>query len=106
MKALLGFLRHLINIHHKLLKTGCVFACVGRALEWHSRGQEFDPLRLHHKNSEVIKPRSFIFLYSHAALSIYTINCSRLNEKIIVIFLLLTLTPGLLFSYQMTPYHH
>ena len=29
----------------------CVFACIGRALEWHSRGQEFDPLRLHHSTS-------------------------------------------------------
>jgi len=31
---------------HKFV--GCVFAYIGRALEWHSRGQEFDPLRLHH----------------------------------------------------------
>ena len=31
-------------------KIGCVFACIGRALEWHSRGQEFDPLRLHQKS--------------------------------------------------------
>ena len=28
---------------------GYNFAWFGRALEWHSRGQEFDPLRLHQK---------------------------------------------------------
>ena len=26
---------------------GCVFRCIGRALEWHSRGQRFDPAYLH-----------------------------------------------------------
>ena len=33
----------------------------GRALEWHSRGQEFDPLRLHQKVRGFL-PRIFYYL--------------------------------------------
>ena len=28
---------------------GCVTVSLGRALEWHSRGQRFDPAYLHHQ---------------------------------------------------------
>ena len=30
-------------------RMGCVSALLGRALEWHSRGQRFDPAYLHQK---------------------------------------------------------
>ena len=31
---------------------GCVTPSLGRALEWHSRGQRFDPAYLHHRSLE------------------------------------------------------
>ncbi len=34
---------------------GYVTASFGRALEWHSRGQRFDPAYLHHRHREVAK---------------------------------------------------
>ncbi len=34
--------------------VGCVFACIGRALEWHSRGHGFDPHRLHQKKPSLL----------------------------------------------------
>ena len=30
-----------------MVKLGCVPGCIGRALEWHSRGKGFDPPHLH-----------------------------------------------------------
>ncbi len=48
--------------------TGCVFVCIGRALEWHSRGQRFDPLRLHHSTlsnyffARFLKVGVFVFM--------------------------------------------
>ena len=53
-----------------LIFVGCVFACIGRALEWHSRGQRFEPHRLHHENSVHNRVRSFI-MYSFIETLIY-----------------------------------
>ena len=36
-------------------RMGCVTARLGRALEWHSRGQRFDPAYLHQKLAKVRK---------------------------------------------------
>ena len=48
----------------------CVTVLGRRALEWHSRGQRFDPAYLHHylaarrkKSSEIVRFRDFFFLY-------------------------------------------
>ena len=38
------------------------YSSAGRALEWHSRGQRFDPAYLHHKSFEIYGFRSF-FLF-------------------------------------------
>ena len=39
---------------------GCVTVSLGRALEWHSRGQRFDPAYLHQSGAEPTKaPDSF-----------------------------------------------
>ena len=73
-------LPHLINTHHKLLKvniklnfqliasensTGCVFACIGRALEWHSKDQEYDHLRFNPKSIEnSLFSMLFLFLFN------------------------------------------
>ena len=35
--------------HPTSVDVGCVTILQGRAHEWHSWGQEFDPLRLHHE---------------------------------------------------------
>ena len=32
-----------------MVKLGCVPGCIGRALEWHSRGKGFDPPHLHQR---------------------------------------------------------
>ena len=34
--------------------TGCVSGCIGRALEWHSRGKGFDPPHLHQKKKRLL----------------------------------------------------
>ena len=40
---------------------------LGRALEWHSRGREFDPLRLHHaKNGLTMRLSRFFILHKKA----------------------------------------
>ena len=41
-----------------LLMWGC--SSVGRALEWHSRGQRFDPAQLHHRLSESRRKVGFL----------------------------------------------
>ena len=52
------------KFYMKSTKQGCVFACIGRALEWHSRGQEFDPLRLHQKSRSRERAGFFTFTSS------------------------------------------
>ena len=57
---------------------GCVTVWLGRALEWHSRGQRFDPAYLHHKSLKKLwktsfwkqnEVFSFLFLSLHADLA-------------------------------------
>ncbi len=43
---------------------GCVHACIGRALEWHSRGQRFDPAYLHQKETVIQKDGCLFFWWS------------------------------------------
>ena len=38
------------GIHPEMLTRG--YSSAGRALEWHSRGQRFDPAYLHHRSLE------------------------------------------------------
>ena len=38
---------------------GYVTALTGRALEWHSRGQRFDPAYLHHENPVIFEITGF-----------------------------------------------
>ena len=37
-------------------RMGCVSALLGRALEWHSRGQRFDPAYLHQQQTVRLMP--------------------------------------------------
>ena len=42
---------YFFTIHYYFLLNIRGRSSAGRALEWHSRGQEFDPLRLHQKKA-------------------------------------------------------
>ena len=42
----------------------CVSVLLGRALEWHSRGQRFDPAYLHQKHSISLEIECFSILFS------------------------------------------
>ena len=45
-----------------MVKLGCVPGCIGRALEWHSRGKGFDPPHLHQR--EVLAEKQvLLFLF-------------------------------------------
>jgi hypothetical protein len=37
------------------------YSSAGRALEWHSRGQRFDPAYLHQKRPEIVRFQVFFF---------------------------------------------
>ena len=37
------------------------YSSAGRALEWHSRGQRFDPAYLHQRSLEIVRFRDFFF---------------------------------------------
>ena len=40
------------------------YSSAGRALEWHSRGQRFDPAYLHQRSLEIVRFRDFFFCKS------------------------------------------
>ena len=40
------------------------YSSAGRALEWHSRGQRFDPAYLHHRVLKTIGFQDFFFCFS------------------------------------------
>ncbi len=44
---------------------------VGRALEWHSRGQRFDPAYLHQKSSKILGFQKLFFLSEYLNVRIY-----------------------------------
>ena len=67
---------------------GCVTAWLGRALEWHSRGQRFDPAYLHqHKSLEnTTFSRLFFFHKRHKATGIFRLCPSQLYPLAILFF--------------------
>ena len=52
------------DIIHKLTETQQIwgYSSAGRALEWHSRGQRFDPAYLHHRVLKTIGFQDFFFV--------------------------------------------
>ena len=65
--------------------VGCVFAYVGRALEWHSRGKGFDPPHLHQKKSAIFMIADF-FLFADLmkCLSVAQSICFYISDAHIV----------------------
>ena len=56
LKIILAYQKH---SSYPLLE-GSLHACTGRALEWHSRGQRFDPAYLHQNKKDIRKDVLFI----------------------------------------------
>ena len=46
------------------MPVGVLNRSLGRALEWHSRGQRFDPAYLHQESSEIYGFRNFFCIFS------------------------------------------
>ena len=46
------------------MPVGVLNRSLGRALEWHSRGQRFDPAYLHQESSEICGFRNFFCIFS------------------------------------------
>ena len=46
------------------MPVGVLNRSLGRALEWHSRGQRFDPAYLHQESSEICGFRNFFCTFS------------------------------------------
>jgi len=64
-------------IFFRVISSGSKTENVGRALEWHSRGQRFDPAYLHQSN----KIRTFFQLEKGSDLFITWINQILSNEQ-------------------------
>ena len=45
------------------MPVGVLNRSLGRALEWHSRGQRFDPAYLHQESSEICGFRNFFCIF-------------------------------------------
>ena len=55
------------------MPVGVLNRSLGRALEWHSRGQRFDPAYLHQRNTTTFV---VVFLFAHFSAAGFTRNGS------------------------------
>ena len=64
------------------MPVGVLNRSLGRALEWHSRGQRFDPAYLHH-HQEIVNENltssevGFLLYAAMATMSMPMLNCSK-----------------------------
>ena len=56
------------------------YSSAGRALEWHSRGQRFDPAYLHQKDLKSKDFRSFLFLFDNLIVGMFRLLTQQAAE--------------------------
>ena len=74
-----GGVARVLNAHLPDLE-GHVTDLTGRALEWHSRGQRFDPAYLHQKDLKSKDFRSFLFLFDNLIVGMFRLLTQQAAE--------------------------